>query len=137
MGDPCSFGDPTCPCQDGDVCHYVATEDTPAMAPPRSDYAEGDRCHCGEPFVVCGCADHPNGELVCLGSGEDAGHCDRPCADCIIEVGPKPHPPAEWLMDGNPEKPICDHHKRQYETAYDDYSHIVWVPLTGASEVAL
>jgi RNA polymerase subunit RPABC4/transcription elongation factor Spt4 len=31
---PCVFGDPTCPCQDGHVCHYVATKDTPAMRPP-------------------------------------------------------------------------------------------------------
>lgn len=30
----CPFGDPCCPCQDGDVCHYVATEDTPAMRKP-------------------------------------------------------------------------------------------------------
>jgi hypothetical protein len=30
----CAFGDPTCPCQDGDLCHYVADEDTPAMTPP-------------------------------------------------------------------------------------------------------
>jgi hypothetical protein len=24
-------GDPACPCQDGDVCHYVTTATTPAM----------------------------------------------------------------------------------------------------------
>ena len=31
---PCPFGDPMCPCQDGDVCHYVATKKTPAFPPP-------------------------------------------------------------------------------------------------------
>lgn len=30
----CKFGDPACPCQDGDPCHYVATKETPAMSPP-------------------------------------------------------------------------------------------------------
>lgn len=55
-------------------------------------------------------------------------------ADCIIEVGHKTHDrTASWLMNGDPEKPICDRHKGQYETAYDDYSDIEWVPLTGAS----
>jgi hypothetical protein len=32
----CPFGDPTCPCQDGDVCHYVndPLSETMAMTPP-------------------------------------------------------------------------------------------------------
>lgn len=30
----CIGNDPLCPCQDGDVCHYVATEDTPAWPLP-------------------------------------------------------------------------------------------------------
>lgn len=30
----CRYGDPTCPCQDGDICHYVAGCTTPAMAVP-------------------------------------------------------------------------------------------------------
>jgi hypothetical protein len=30
----CKFGDSTCPCQDGDVCHYVATNATPAWPAP-------------------------------------------------------------------------------------------------------
>lgn len=32
----CAFGDPTCPCQDGDVCHYVddPLSETLAMTPP-------------------------------------------------------------------------------------------------------
>lgn len=32
----CVYGDPTCPCQDGDLCHYVDDPETgtPAMAPP-------------------------------------------------------------------------------------------------------
>jgi hypothetical protein len=51
--------------------------------------------------------------------------------DCIIEVGHRTNGrKASWLMDGNPEKPICDRHKQQYETAYDDYSHIMWVPIS-------
>ena len=49
---------------------------------------------------------------------------------CIIDVG---HSDADylasWLMNGDPDRPICDHHKGQYETAYDDYSDIVWVPI--------
>lgn len=31
---PCAFGDPTCPCQDGDSCHYVDLPGSPAMRPP-------------------------------------------------------------------------------------------------------
>lgn len=27
----CIYGDPTCPCQDGDVCHYVDSGKTKAM----------------------------------------------------------------------------------------------------------
>jgi hypothetical protein len=32
----CPFGDPTCPCQDGDVCHYRddPVTGTKAMIPP-------------------------------------------------------------------------------------------------------
>ena len=30
----CPFGDVTCPCQDGDPCHYVEADGFPAMAPP-------------------------------------------------------------------------------------------------------
>lgn len=30
----CLGNDKTCPCQDGDLCHYVADKDTPAMAAP-------------------------------------------------------------------------------------------------------
>lgn len=33
-GRPCAFGDPTCPCQDGDPCHYIVIPGTPAMTPP-------------------------------------------------------------------------------------------------------
>jgi len=28
----CPHGDPTCPCQDGEPCHYEPFEETPAMA---------------------------------------------------------------------------------------------------------
>ena len=27
----CKYGDPVCPCQDGDPCHYEPHGDTPAM----------------------------------------------------------------------------------------------------------
>jgi hypothetical protein len=32
IGDPCPFGDPYCPCVDGDACHYVDLPGSPAMA---------------------------------------------------------------------------------------------------------
>lgn len=33
LDDPtCPHGDPCCPCQDGDTCHYEPSGDTPAMA---------------------------------------------------------------------------------------------------------
>lgn len=31
---PCKHGDPLCPCQDGDACHYEDTATTKAMTPP-------------------------------------------------------------------------------------------------------
>jgi hypothetical protein len=34
MSTPCPFGDPYCPCQDGDPCHYVAADGLHAMEPP-------------------------------------------------------------------------------------------------------
>jgi len=30
----CKYGDPYCPCQDGDACHYEPSQGTPAMAVP-------------------------------------------------------------------------------------------------------
>lgn len=33
-GDPCPEGDPTCPCQDGDVCHYQDDPETGTQAWP-------------------------------------------------------------------------------------------------------
>ena len=33
-GRRCPFGDPYCPCQDGDCCHYVDTPGSPAMPRP-------------------------------------------------------------------------------------------------------
>jgi hypothetical protein len=32
--DICPFGDPTCPCPDGDPCHYVDLPGSPGMKPP-------------------------------------------------------------------------------------------------------
>lgn len=51
-------------------------------------------------------------------------------AKCIIEEGHSVIPDtAHWLMNGDPEKPVCNHHKGYYETAFDDYSDINWVPI--------
>jgi hypothetical protein len=36
----CAFGDPYCPCQDDDACHYVDMPGSPAMKPPVPDIAE-------------------------------------------------------------------------------------------------
>lgn len=38
----CAYGDPYCPCQDGDACHYVALPGSPAMkiAHVKSDTTE-------------------------------------------------------------------------------------------------
>ncbi len=35
-GEPCIGHDPLCPCQDGDSCHYVDTEDTKAWPIPET-----------------------------------------------------------------------------------------------------
>ncbi len=35
--DPCPFGDPYCPCPDGDACHYVDLPGSPAMTPPEGE----------------------------------------------------------------------------------------------------
>ena len=37
----CSYGDPSCPCQDGDPCHSEDTATTKAMQPACSPKAEG------------------------------------------------------------------------------------------------
>ncbi len=37
----CAFGDPCCPCQDGDPCHYVDLPGSPAMRPPDSKEDDG------------------------------------------------------------------------------------------------
>ena len=29
MSNPCPFGDPLCPCQDGDACHYTGEQPMP------------------------------------------------------------------------------------------------------------
>jgi len=38
----CAFGDPLCPCQDGDPCHYVDLPDSPAMPPPPKPACTGN-----------------------------------------------------------------------------------------------
>ena len=52
----CIGGDSSCPCQDGDICHYVATPGSPAMTPAPDllkalRIAIADSCGgCGECF---------------------------------------------------------------------------------------
>jgi hypothetical protein len=49
---------------------------------------------------------------------------------CIIKEGHVDGPVrATWTDEDHPEFRVCDRHKHQYETAYDDYSHIKWVPV--------
>lgn len=50
-------------------------------------------------------------------------------AECVIEVGHPAGTPASWQDRDHPEMTVCDHHKQQYETAYDDYSHLHWVTI--------
>jgi hypothetical protein len=38
----CPFGDPLCPCPDGDPCHYVDLPGSPAMRPPPPSAEAGD-----------------------------------------------------------------------------------------------
>lgn len=46
-------GDGTCPCQDGDACHYEAAADTPAMARPSSSLSLREYVNVWtEPFLV-------------------------------------------------------------------------------------
>lgn len=85
--DECPFGDPTCPCQDGDLCHYVDDSETGtlAMMPPLPH--EGLREEPVTPYVLgrWGLASIP-GALVgltyplrCLWSGTIGAlaHADR------------------------------------------------------------
>ena len=52
----CLHGDPTCPCRDGDVCHYEPHGDTPAARCPRSSRIGCRQCvECEQP----GCDNTP------------------------------------------------------------------------------
>jgi hypothetical protein len=42
----CRHGDPYCPCQDGDTCHYAGPDAWPP--PPTVELS----CHCGETLAV-------------------------------------------------------------------------------------
>lgn len=44
----CPRGDPLCPCQDGDSCHYEDTATTRAMPPPAHRDACGKACYPGQ-----------------------------------------------------------------------------------------
>lgn len=47
--EPCIGRDPLCPCQDGDSCHYVDTEDTKAWPIPMPPIEVGDSIVHGRP----------------------------------------------------------------------------------------
>ena len=42
----CKYGDPTCPCQDGDPCHYEGENAMNVPPNPGSDAAIADGCTC-------------------------------------------------------------------------------------------
>ena len=71
MGDEvklCAFGDPFCPCQDGDACHYVNYLGAPAMKPPVTFIACGQ--HCDHDFKGWrNFEDGSGGEQVCAKCG--------------------------------------------------------------------
>ncbi len=46
-------------------------------------------------------------------------------SDCVIEVGHPKGTPADWVNADDPEHTVCDHHKYQTDTAYNDYN-ITW-----------
>lgn len=48
----CSYGDPSCPCQDGDPCHYEDTADTTAMTPPRPEQPQARAAALAEAMSV-------------------------------------------------------------------------------------
>lgn len=111
----CEFGDPFCPCQDGDPCHYVDQPGSPAMIAPgmlalaeaeAEAAAEEDRCpHCG------GEPDDPTSHL------KDCRTIDT-CAQTEPDLAEPWHPESEWF-DGDwrtfsqqLNEHIRDHHRR-------------------------
>ena len=59
----CKYGDPTCPCQDGDMCHYEG----PNPWPPRE--IECLKCHCGVFSFVLFSRKAQTWRIVCEGCG--------------------------------------------------------------------
>ena len=51
----CKYGDPSCPCQDGDPCHYEDTATTKAMAPPPPAEAREERTPNADEVICPGC----------------------------------------------------------------------------------
>jgi hypothetical protein len=65
---PCKYGDPFCPCQDGDLCHY---EGPNPMTPPKPlETIPCDACDREVPYA----------EII------ECSHCDaRVCPKCLVE----------------------------------------------------
>lgn len=63
---PCPHGDPSCPCQDGDPCHYEDTATTKAMRPPPPAEAREDAWQSVDGILYIGTRDedgfHPSHE---------------------------------------------------------------------------
>lgn len=57
----CPYGDPTCPCQDGDPCHYEDLPGSPAMTPPEPCAT----CEAASRHPHIRCEDHPFSGRVC------------------------------------------------------------------------
>ncbi len=49
-------------------------------------------------------------------------------SDCVIDVGHPEGVLATWINADNPELVVCNHHKKQYETAHEEYN-IKWLPI--------
>jgi hypothetical protein len=49
----CPFGDPYCPRQDGDACHYVDLPGSPAMTPPTPYAPVADAAAGRQALVSC------------------------------------------------------------------------------------
>ncbi len=47
-------------------------------------------------------------------------------SDCVIKLGHPKGTPAKWVNPDIPEHVVCNYHKDQYETIYDDSYDIKW-----------
>ncbi len=46
--------------------------------------------------------------------------------DCVIKLGHPKGTPAKWANADIPEHVVCNYHKDQYETIYDNSHNIKW-----------